>query len=62
MADPLFELKNYFVLGNFQAAINAGNAIKPAALKTDVEKAERGRSTMGNGENQIEKKTNMERV
>jgi len=25
MADPLFELKNYFTIGNYQAAINEGN-------------------------------------
>lgn len=41
MSSDLFELRNYFVLGNYQAAINAGNAVKPAALKNENDKAER---------------------
>jgi len=41
MSADLFELKNYFVLGNYQAAINAGNAVKPSSLKTENDRAER---------------------
>jgi coatomer protein complex subunit epsilon len=41
MSSDLFELRNYFVLGNYQAAINAGNAVKPATLKNENDKAER---------------------
>jgi coatomer protein complex subunit epsilon len=36
--DTLFELKNYFLLGNFQAAINEGNNIKPRNERERTEK------------------------
>jgi coatomer protein complex subunit epsilon len=32
MGDPLFELKNFFAIGNYQAAINSGGSLNPKNL------------------------------
>jgi len=55
-SSDLFELKNFFVLGNYQAAINEGNSIAASHLK-ESEKVERDvyiyRSYIAQGKYQI---------
>jgi len=41
MSTDLFEVKNYFILGNYQGAINAGNSVKPSSFKNENDKAEK---------------------
>jgi len=36
--DPLFEVRNYFLLGNYQAAINEGNNLNPRNERDRLEK------------------------